>query len=188
MRNYGKGVDKQNDLFSVITNYEDTCAAFVKIRDGLNSLINSYVSWKRVDQGEFVKQLSAVSGIWVDPSKLIEDLGFVNELLVPQEISVNRLARLRTMKKAKGLQADVVIVVGLENDIVPDQRNDVVEEARVFYVSMTRAKERLYLIHASRRPCDISYSDDNLERTRSVFLDDLGLASTKQFPTSSKKM
>jgi len=102
-------------------------------------------------------------------------------------VSVDRLSRLRTMKKAKGLQADVVIVLGLENDIVPDSRNDIVEEARVFYVSMTRTKESLYLIHASRRPCDISYSNDNLERTRSVFLDDLGLASTKQWPTSSKK-
>jgi DNA helicase-2/ATP-dependent DNA helicase PcrA len=180
-----KQVDKQNDLFSVIERCEDTCVTFTNIRDGLKSLINSYVSWKKVDQGEFIKQLSVVSGIWLDPSTLIKDLTFVSSLLVPQEISVNNLARLRTMKKAKGLQADVVIVVGLENDMVPNKRNDAVEEARLFYVSMTRSKESLYLFHAGRRPCDISYSGDNLERTRSVFLDDLGLASTKQFPTSS---
>jgi len=182
-----KWVDKKNDLFSVIEHCEDTCVTFANVRDGLNNLINSHVSWKKVDQGEFIKQLSAISGIWIEPSKLIKDLAFVSNLLVPQKISVNRLARLRTMKKAKGSQADVVIVVGLENDMIPDRRNDVVEEARVFYVSMTRSKESLYLFHAGRRPCDISYSDDNLERTRSVFLDDLGLASTKQFPTSSGK-
>jgi len=181
-------VDKHNNLFSVISNHEETEATFVKIRDGLNNLINSYVGWEGIDQGEFVKQLSAVSGIWVNPSKLIEDLGLVSKLLVPQEISVKHIASLRTMKKAKGLQADVVIVVGLENDIVPDRRNDVVEEARLFYVSMTRAQQSLYLFHSSRRPCDISYSESNLEKDRSVFLNDLGLPSTNKFPTSSKKI
>jgi DNA helicase-2/ATP-dependent DNA helicase PcrA len=181
-------VDKHNNLFSVIANHEETCATFIKIRDGFNSLINSYVSWEEIDQGEFVKQLSAVSGIWGDPSKIIEDLGLVSKLLLPQEISVTRIASLRTMKKAKGLQADVVMVVSLENDIVPDRRNDVVEEARLFYVSMTRAQQSLYLFHSSRRPCDISYSKSNLEKVRSMFLNDLGLPSTNQFPTSSRKI
>ncbi len=63
---------------------------------------------------------------------------------------------LMTMHAAKGLEFPVVFVTGCESGFVPFQRpgagtTDVDEERRLFYVAMTRAKERLYLTYAKKR-------------------------------------
>ncbi|XOB46487.1 MAG: ATP-dependent helicase [Candidatus Nealsonbacteria bacterium] len=71
----------------------------------------------------------------------------VEDLAMPGECNV----RIITMKKAKGLQADHVFIVGLENNILPHQNSKIDEESRLFYVSMTRTKKELYLLHSDVR-------------------------------------
>lgn len=62
---------------------------------------------------------------------------------------------LLTMHAAKGLEFPAVFVVGLEDGIVPfswgDEPANAEEERRLFYVAMTRAKERLVLTRAAQR-------------------------------------
>jgi superfamily I DNA/RNA helicase len=161
-------------MFSVIKNLEDPNATLVKIRDSLLNLTSLYSNYEGDNRGEFLKQLSGVSGVWMNPSHLEKDISSVVNLLRPQSLTSPGLAKLRTMRKAKGLQADVVIIVGLESDIVPDPRSDKVEEARLFYVSMTRTKKDLFLFHACRRPRNISYGQNLMDKTRSEFLDAIG--------------
>jgi superfamily I DNA/RNA helicase len=60
------------------------------------------------------------------------------------------------MHAAKGLEFPVVFIVGCEEGYLPLHRPntagiDIAEELRLFYVAMTRAKERLYLTHAKKR-------------------------------------
>jgi len=83
-----------------------------------------------------------------------------------------------TMRRAKGLEADVVVMVGLEDDIIPNPALATVEEeARLFYVSMTRAKERLYMIHSYVRPRNISLGPEITDKVRSRFLEAIGRPS-----------
>jgi superfamily I DNA/RNA helicase len=170
-------VDKKNDLFLVIKNLKDPNKTLIKIRDGLLNLSDLFINFKKEKCGEFIKQLAVVSSIWVNPSKLIEDITKITELLNPQGTTGLGWVQLNTMKKAKGLEADVVIMVGLEDDIVPNPRGDLVEESRLFYVSMTRAKEKLFLLHAFKRPRNISYGDVLMDKPRSRFLDIIGRKS-----------
>ncbi|MBP9757476.1 MAG: UvrD-helicase domain-containing protein [Candidatus Pacebacteria bacterium] len=63
---------------------------------------------------------------------------------------------LMTIHASKGLEFDVVFVTGLEQGLFPairqnDAGRDEEEERRLFYVALTRARERLYLTYASER-------------------------------------
>lgn len=62
---------------------------------------------------------------------------------------------LMTLHAAKGLEFPVVFVVGCEEALLPYQlagrASDLDEERRLFYVGMTRAQQKLLLLHARRR-------------------------------------
>ncbi|MCP4042703.1 MAG: ATP-binding domain-containing protein, partial [Gammaproteobacteria bacterium] len=63
---------------------------------------------------------------------------------------------LMTLHSAKGLEFSLVFMCGVEEGLFPHQRslddhNQLEEERRLCYVGITRARERLYLIHAESR-------------------------------------
>jgi len=79
-----------------------------------------------------------------------------------------------TLHMAKGLEFPVVFIVGLEEGILPHNRSmdteeELEEERRLCYVGITRAQERLYLLHTFRRA--LFGRDDLSEPSR--FLQDI---------------
>ncbi|MCS6806477.1 MAG: UvrD-helicase domain-containing protein [Blastocatellia bacterium] len=63
---------------------------------------------------------------------------------------------LMTMHSAKGLEFNVVFIVGLENGLFPHARStddpaELEEERRLCYVAITRAQQQLYVTHARSR-------------------------------------
>jgi DNA helicase-2/ATP-dependent DNA helicase PcrA len=63
---------------------------------------------------------------------------------------------LLTLHAAKGLEFGAVFIVGLDDGIIPhsrsfDQPEQMEEERRLFYVGITRAKDKLYLLRAIQR-------------------------------------
>jgi len=66
------------------------------------------------------------------------------------------VVKLMTIHAAKGLEFPVVFVGGLEETLFPNAmsintREELEEERRLFYVAITRAKERLWLSYANAR-------------------------------------
>ncbi len=61
--------------------------------------------------------------------------------------------QLMTMHAAKGLEFPVVFIIGVEEDMIPHHKlgSDIAEERRLFYVGVTRAKERLVMTYARQR-------------------------------------
>jgi len=172
-----ESVDRNSDLFSVLRSLAKPNATLARMRRCLLELLESHAKFTKDGKGEFLRQLAVVSAMWVDPSNFVNDLSAIVDLLDSQRPTGSGSAQLMTMRKAKGLEADVVFMVGLEDDITPGINKDLAEEARLFYVSMTRAKDLLYLFHAYKRPRNISYGTDLMDKPRSKFLDAIGRKS-----------
>ncbi|MBU1143187.1 MAG: ATP-dependent helicase [Firmicutes bacterium] len=84
-----------------------------------------------------------------------ETIKFLNDIyLKPDETTDDKIVKLMTIHQAKGLEFKVVIIAGCNEGILPSFKatnNDIEEERRIFYVAITRAKERLYLLSANQR-------------------------------------
>jgi DNA helicase II / ATP-dependent DNA helicase PcrA len=82
---------------------------------------------------------------------------------------------LMTLHAAKGLEFPVVFIVGCEEGLLPYQlagrTSDVEEERRLFYVGITRAQQKLILLHAKRRVLFGQSSQNPLSR----FVNDIAL-------------
>ena len=81
---------------------------------------------------------------------------------------------LLTLHAAKGLEYSQVFIVGMDEGLLPHSRSlddpeEMAEERRLFYVGLTRAKNKLYLVRAERRSSYGSYE----EAIPSRFLNDL---------------
>jgi DNA helicase-2/ATP-dependent DNA helicase PcrA len=86
--------------------------------------------------------------------------GFLEEVSLVSDIDNadfgNNAVTLMTLHAAKGLEFPAVFMIGMEETIFPHSRAlydqaEMEEERRLCYVGMTRAKEELYLLHASSR-------------------------------------
>ena len=80
-------------------------------------------------------------------SQFLEDTILASE---QDRIGPSDAVKVLTIHAAKGLEFPVVFVVALEEAIFPSSRSldhpqALEEERRLFYVAVTRAKERLYL-------------------------------------------
>lgn len=86
--------------------------------------------------------------------------GLVN-LKIMSEKEYDEKVRVMTMHKSKGLEADVVILIEVDEGIIPKTHADTElygifgeteeialdDQKRLFYVAMTRAKKKLYIMH-----------------------------------------
>jgi len=73
----------------------------------------------------------------------------IQEKLVQEKVDV---VKLMTVHASKGLEFPVVFVIGMSQNVFPSKRTeDMEEERRLFYVAITRAKDRLYLTRPEQR-------------------------------------
>ena len=97
----------------------------------------------------------------VNLGDFLEEISLISDIASHKED--NDEVTLMTIHSAKGLEFDIVFLVGMEEGIFPHnmslQENGIEEERRLCYVGITRARERLYLSNAKRR---MLYGKDNM--------------------------
>jgi superfamily I DNA/RNA helicase len=98
-------------------------------------LAQELAPWRTIP--EFLEEVTT----WVEDASQIRAAGTGSDV------------RLMTLQGAKGLQAKVVCVVGLEEGTLPksDDLSSLAEQSRLLFVSMTRAVDQLHLFHARKR-------------------------------------
>jgi len=125
--------------------------AHVRARDAASDVV------MLAEAGRWLNALAVSSEVSGDEARLREQVALSSEadFWDPRADRVSLL----TMHAAKGLEFPVVFVVGLEDGLVPfswgdggaENDGDRAEERRLFYVAMTRAKDRLFLTSAMQR-------------------------------------
>ena len=145
---------------------------------------------------ENVKELLSVAEQYQDLGLdgFLEEVGLVSD--IDQSDVGGDAVTLMTLHSAKGLEFPVVFMAGMEETIFPHSRSlfdqhEMEEERRLCYVGMTRAREELYLLHASARmlyggfqhnPASRFLSEIEAESTiENSFLQDIQQKSTYDF-------
>jgi DNA helicase II / ATP-dependent DNA helicase PcrA len=108
---------------------------------------------------EDLSQLAAFARQFKDINEFLSQLALISN--VDAEAASNRTAdkeavNLSTVHQAKGLEFHTVFVIWLTDGMFPssrsmDERKDLEEERRLFYVAITRAKDELYLAYPHMR-------------------------------------
>jgi DNA helicase II / ATP-dependent DNA helicase PcrA len=108
---------------------------------------------------ENLQELVALAREWMESAAEPTLSSFLQEVSLYSDQDAIRgdgsLVTLMTLHNAKGLEFRAVYLIGMEEGIFPHSRSieeqGVEEERRLCYVGMTRAMERLTLMHASSR-------------------------------------
>jgi DNA helicase-2/ATP-dependent DNA helicase PcrA len=108
---------------------------------------------------ENLQELVALAREWLESSTEPSLSTFLQEVSLYSDQDAIRgegsLVTLMTLHNAKGLEFRAVYLIGMEEGIFPHSRSieeqGIEEERRLCYVGMTRAMERLTLLHASSR-------------------------------------
>lgn len=109
----------------------------------------------------FISSIIDALGVWKTPTAILDETNAwvtLFEQASPQGQGTS--VRIMTLQGAKGLEARVVCVLGLEEGTLPRDDGDpgrLAEESRLFYVSATRAIDELHLFHARKRSSSIVF-------------------------------
>jgi DNA helicase-2/ATP-dependent DNA helicase PcrA len=108
---------------------------------------------------EDLNQLAAFSRQFKDLNEFLSQLALISNVdaeVAPNQTADREAVNLSTVHQAKGLEFHTVFVIWLTDGMFPssrsmEQRKDLEEERRLFYVAITRAKDELYLTYPHMR-------------------------------------
>lgn len=110
---------------------------------------------ERIDNlREMVASLENVAPGVENLTAYLEDNALISQ---SDKIDDENTVKVMTVHNAKGLEFKNVFITGVERDIFPhsnsvnEDPDGMEEERRLFYVAITRAKERLFLLYANAR-------------------------------------
>lgn len=141
-----------SDLKTINSDLEKRTAAHI-LENLARSSVWDKLKWRYPRADDSLRELARYARIETELPVMLDKLLLSQEYDAFGEASEH--VNLMTLHAAKGLEFPVVFVVGCEDGLVPLQHggeaSDVDEERRLFYVAMTRAKERLYLVRSGKR-------------------------------------
>ena len=151
--------DAREDWESLVTSLRQVWEAMQagKPADAVETAIDGWygdhLKGAYADYTDRLEELSALVGF---AQRFEETQDFLAQILLLNSETSDRhvdpdadAVKLTTVHQAKGLEYDVVFVIGLADGQFPGRRSiesgDVEEERRLFYVAVTRARNELYL-------------------------------------------
>lgn len=105
-----------------------------------------------IDRMEELKALIGFASRFDDIAEMLSQISLMNGETSEKHVDVPPdTVKLTTVHQSKGLEFDIVFVIGVADGMFPGRRaieaDDVEEERRLFYVAVTRAKNELYICY-----------------------------------------
>ena len=153
MKRSRNGVEALMSVLKTVNSDLEKKTADQVLKNLAHTSIWDKLKWRYPKANESLRELTRYARIETDMAVLLD------KMLLSQDYDPYAQAaehvHLMTLHASKGLEFPVVFVVGCEDGLVPLRHggvaSDVEEERRLFYVAMTRARERLYLVRSSKR-------------------------------------
>ncbi len=142
--------------FPSVTHYLEH---FIKVTGYFSYLANSFekieAEEKRANVAEFLRAAAYFDEHQkVGLSQFLDEISLMQEM-IKQDDQTSQRVNMMTLHSAKGLEFNTVLLVGLEEGLLPSSQSigqeNVQEERRLFYVGITRAREKLFISHSKYR-------------------------------------
>lgn len=123
--------------------------------ENIKELATLAIKYDNMENGLGIERLLEDASLASDQDSLMINAPHPSPLLGKER--GNNAVKLMTVHASKGLEFKYVFITGLEDGLFPHQRQnedagaDHEEERRLFYVALTRAKEKLFLSFANFR-------------------------------------
>ena len=165
--NYWQEVGKCKTLYTKVKKLKKD-KNFCEVINVLSNIKRAYMQGENTI--DLITTIIQELKIWKDISGFKNEINSITSTIQSANISGKSNVRILTMKKAKGLEADYIFIVGLEDGILPQKsKTNLEEDSRLLYVAMTRAEKELYLLHSDKRDKKIT-KKQNTEYTKSMFI------------------
>jgi DNA helicase-2/ATP-dependent DNA helicase PcrA len=124
--------------------------------ENIKELATLALKYDNLEQGKGIEKLLEDASLASDQDSLMIT-GKKERKEINAHAKAGQAVKLMTVHASKGLEFNHVFIVGLESGLFPHERQnsdegtDQEEERRLFYVAITRARQKLYLSFANFR-------------------------------------
>ena len=169
-----KQVEKLVSDINIIRNMSPFAAVnYIRKGIGYDEYIRDYIYEHKADKEELynvLDELTHRASRYMSLSQWLDGIAeYLKQCNTQRRNSTMEGVHMLTMHGSKGLEYKIVMVMDVCEGIIPYNKavldEQIEEERRLFYVAMTRAKEKLYLLYPKQR-----YNKDT---TRSRFIEEL---------------
>lgn len=152
-------IEKYRSKFEGEANKSGVLLEFIEATD-LPEMFKEIGTDESLDRWNNIQQLISDIGLFFRENEDVTLNDYLQQVALITDLDEtemdNEQVTMMTLHSAKGLEFPCVFVAGMEQGLFPLERTENVleekeEERRLFYVGITRAKEKLFLSYAKRR-------------------------------------
>lgn len=151
----------EQDLYRLSKMDPYTAIRFIRHGIGYEEYLEEYADYRKMNAEDLYEVLDQIQESakgcrnheeWFEK---IEEYTLLLETQKKNRIGTEDAVTLTTLHSAKGLEYPIVFLIDVNEGVIPYKKAvleaDVEEERRMFYVGVTRAKERLHIYHIKEK-------------------------------------